>query len=51
MNLCSERHPEVCYESRICPVCDLRADMEEEINHLRVSIENLKEQIESLKED
>lgn len=27
MNLCSDKHEEVCYESRVCPVCDLRDDL------------------------
>ena len=42
MNLCADKHDEVCYEGRICPVCELRegyepaiADLEKEISELR----------------
>jgi hypothetical protein len=34
MELCSENHDEVCYESRRCPVCDVREDLEGSIEDL-----------------
>jgi len=39
MNLCSEGHDEVCYESKNCPVCELLA----EITGLQQIIETLEE--------
>ena len=44
MNLCSDKHEEVCYESRVCPVCDMRDD-------LNCTIAELKKQIEKLEAD
>jgi len=39
MNLCSDKHEEVCYESRDCPVCDVRDDLEDVIKNLEKEIE------------
>lgn len=35
MNLCSDKHDEVCYEGGLCPVCDMRDEMQEEIERLQ----------------
>ena len=43
MNLCSDKHEEVCYEGRVCPVCDVRDDLQAEIDALKrdnLSLEN-----------
>jgi len=45
MNLCSDSHDEVCYETGSCPVC--RAN--EEIKEAHEKIERLKSEIEELK--
>lgn len=37
MYLCSEGHEEICHESRRCPVCDRR----EEIDQLEREVERL----------
>jgi hypothetical protein len=37
MNLCSDGHDEVCYETKRCPCCDLKQELEE----LRREIEKL----------
>jgi hypothetical protein len=38
MNLCSDGHDEVCYETRHCPVCEIKDD-------LNIQIEKLESQI------
>lgn len=48
MNLCSNRHEEVCHEGRDCPVCSLRDDKNYEINELRAKIEELEEKVDEL---
>ena len=45
MNLCSNGHNEVCYESRSCPVCDKM----EEIKDLENQIEKLQGEVEEWK--
>jgi len=46
MNLCSDRHDEVCYAVRFCPVCESR----EEIGRLERETEALRDEIRELKE-
>jgi hypothetical protein len=44
MNLCSEEHDEVCFESPECPMCLLIKeikDLEDEVSVLEAEIENL----------
>ena len=44
MNLCSEDHDEVCYESRNCPCCVLlqeKKEIEDELVQLREEYEKL----------
>ncbi len=45
MNLCSEGHDEVCFEGRICPVCEKM----EEIKALGETIDELQNEIDDLK--
>lgn len=47
MNICSENHPEVVYDERICPLCDEMedragevADLERQVNDLQKEIDN-----------
>lgn len=40
MNICGEYHDEVCYEGRICPVCEVIKEKEE-----------LQDEVDKLKED
>jgi hypothetical protein len=28
MNLCSDDHEEICWEGRICPMCELKKEIE-----------------------
>lgn len=46
MNLCSENHDEVCYETRDCPACV----KVEEIEVLEATISALREEIKTLKD-
>lgn len=46
MYLCDDGHPEVCYECRTCPVCDLINDLEV----LKAESEGLKFVIDDLQE-
>lgn len=44
MNLCSDNHDEVCFEGRICPVCEKM----KEIEKLESTIQDLKSEIKDL---
>lgn len=46
MNLCSDGHDEVCFEGRICPLCHMRDEMNEEIDTLREQVESLEAELE-----
>ncbi len=50
MNLCSENHNEVCYETRSCPACSLRDELQRVIDRRDATIEELESTIEDLKE-
>ncbi len=45
MFLCNDKHEEVCYEARYCPVCEKNA----EVDRLQLECEKLREEIEDLK--
>ena len=43
MNLCSNKHEEICYENEPCPVCEKMIeinDLQEEITFLKKEISN-----------
>jgi len=42
MNLCSEKHDEVCFEGRDCPVCEMINDMEAEVEALKEELKETK---------
>jgi predicted RNase H-like nuclease (RuvC/YqgF family) len=46
MNLCSDNHDEVCFESRSCPVCELISDENTKIESLEEQIQELKQKLE-----
>jgi hypothetical protein len=46
MNLCSDKHEEVCYEGRHCPVCQ----KQEEINELEDTVETLQKEVQTLED-
>ncbi len=43
MELCSNGHEEVCYESRFCPVCAVKEEMQEKIDKLQEENDKLNE--------
>lgn len=44
MNLCSDEHDEVCHAEISCPVCEVREELNKEI-------ENLKEKVAALEKE
>ena len=48
MNLCSEVHEEICYESRRCPVCEIIEDKNDQISRLEDIIAGLNDDVTSL---
>jgi len=47
MYLCSDKHAEVCYDQRDCPVCDVlktMSDMEDEIFDLKEKVAELEKE-------
>ena len=51
MQLCSDRHEEICYEGRVCPMCDLMQEKnqcEELAIKYQTAIEKLDERIGNL---
>lgn len=55
MDICSEGHEEVCFESgfysRKCPVCDMREDKNCEIQALEDQIKGLEAELEEYHND
>lgn len=54
MELCSNGHDEICYESRNCPVCEIIKDrdyFEEELNKLEQELKAAKHDIANLEEE
>ena len=60
MELCSDDHDEVCYESRTCPVCEVASklkeaegsisDLEEQVKDLEKQNDNLENELTAIKE-
>jgi len=49
MNLCNEKHDEVCFEGRICPVCEKMneiAVLEGDITELKQQVKDLESQVD-----
>lgn len=49
MNLCSHNHPEVCFEEKKCPICDVLADKDKQIEGLQDSLREAESTITNLK--
>lgn len=54
MNLCSDKHEEICFEGRTCPACDQIAkrnseikEKDDEIKSLQAELRQLEAQIEN----
>ena len=48
MNLCADGHEEVCFEGRNCPVCEIRSDLNAQIEDLNTQIEDLSKEVSQL---
>jgi hypothetical protein len=44
MNLCSEGHDDVCYEGKLCPLCEMREGLKRDIEHLEHDIKLLEKE-------
>ena len=51
MNLCSNGHEEVCYETRVCPACEKLKDADNDISKLNDKVETLESEVADLKKD
>ena len=52
MELCNDGHNEVCYSSsEYCPACDLKDELENEIDDLNDEISDLNNEVHNLKEE
>jgi len=38
MNLCSDKHEEICYEGRLCPACAIIEDLENELEDYKTQL-------------
>ncbi len=43
MELCDNDHDEICFTSKICPLCDFRDDEEYKIRELEKQVKELEE--------
>ena len=50
MELCSDGHPEICYDERDCPMCDLETDLRSEIKELEKQVESLQSEVGDLED-
>lgn len=50
MNICSNEHDEVCYEGHTCPACELRDNLNSEIEDLKAQIKDLNAEVKELEE-
>ena len=48
MNLCSDRHEEICFEGRNCPLCEIRQELEESIGKLNERIAQLNDALSAI---
>lgn len=46
MNICSDNHTEVCYDSYNCPVCELLSDLAQ----LRIDYETVEQELNDTQE-
>lgn len=51
MNLCRDGHEEICFEGRKCPLCDMRDDLQSEIDDRDKKILDQEKTINEIRED
>ena len=50
MNICNDNHDDIAFESRNCPLCELRSQYTEDIDTLHSIHSLLQSQLENLEE-
>lgn len=48
MELCSDGHDEVCYETRNCPACDIEVEKDKVIKDLENQVTDLQGEVDEL---
>ncbi len=49
MYLCSEDHVEICHARFVCPLCEIRTELEQEIESLKEEIDRLQQTLNETK--
>lgn len=47
MNLCEDKHKEVCFEGKTCPVCDLKEELQAVIDEQKETISTLESELDA----
>lgn len=50
MELCSDGHPEICYDQKGCPLCDLETKLVDEIKDLETKVTSQADEIGELED-
>ena len=46
--ICNNKHEEICHEGFSCPICDLIAEKDQEIEELNDNVVDLRKEVEML---
>ncbi len=50
MDLCNEKHDEICYEGRVCPACDKIGDLEVELEDVQEQLKKAQSELDAIEE-
>lgn len=50
MELCSDGQPEICYDEKACPMCDIETDLRSEIKELEKTVASQTDDIGELED-
>lgn len=48
MEFCSHNHRQVCFTGGNCPVCEVREDLEKQVNGLKDEVQSLEQRVTDL---
>ena len=51
MNLCSNDHATICFDTWDCPLCDMRSDLRDELASLRATFDQLETEFNQLESE